>query len=42
VVLIGSEYDRLMLQEGRTQLEKEIRRRRERGETEFLLERPLL
>jgi hypothetical protein len=41
VVLIGSEYERLMRQEGRTQLEKEIRRRRERGETGFLLERPL-
>jgi hypothetical protein len=41
VLLIGSEYERLMRLEGRAQLEKEIRRRRERGETGFLLERPL-
>jgi hypothetical protein len=41
VLLIGSEYERLLKQEGRAQLEKEIRHRRERGETGFLLERPL-
>jgi hypothetical protein len=41
VLLIGSEYERLLRLEARAQLGREIRRRRAGGETGFLLERPL-
>jgi hypothetical protein len=41
VVLVGSEYDRLMKEAGYAQLVPEISRRKKRGETNFLLERPL-